>query len=359
MKHYRLLIVALSCLVFAVGWTLAQKPRVKPSSPPVAPPESGFSQTVAAVGLVEPETENIELSCAVSGLVTSIYATPGERVHQGQKLFSTDDRDIAADLEVKRAALRSDEAQLAKLKSQPRAEELPPLESKVSEAKSLLADAEVQVKLIESVTDPRAVKQEDVLRRRLNYEAARARLRQAENDLALARAGAWEPDLMIARAQVKQAAAAVTQDEVNRERLTTRAPLDGVILQSKVRLGQYAQCGPLTEPLMVMGGGQTMHVRADVDENDAWRVHAQDEAIAHVRGNAKLSFPLEFVRFEPFVIPKKSLTGDSTERVDTRVLEVIYRFRDPSISVYDGQQMDVFIQPSRNLNSALSKGAVQ
>jgi hypothetical protein len=44
------------------------------------------------------------------------------------------------------------------------------------------------------------------------------------------------------------------------------------------------------------------------------------------------------------VIPKKSLTGDSTERVDTRVLQVIYRVEDDALPLYVGQQMDVFIQ---------------
>jgi len=50
------------------------------------------------------------------------------------------------------------------------------------------------------------------------------------------------------------------------------------------------------------------------------------------------------VRIEPYVIPKKSLTGDNTERVDTRVLQVIYRFERPSFPIYAGQQVDVFIE---------------
>lgn len=244
---------------------------------------------------------------------------------------------------MKRAALDNARAQLAKLQAQPRPEELPPLEAKVSEAKAMLADAEVQVKLIEGVADPRAVKKEDVLRRQQNFNAAKARLAQAEKDLALTKAGAWGPDLEIGRTQVEQAEAAVHQDEVNLGRLTTRAPIDGTILQNKVRLGQYAQCGPLTEPLMLFGGTGAMHLRADVDETDAWRVKARAPAVAHMRGNSRITYALDFVRFEPTVIPKKSLTGDSTERVDTRVLEVIYRFRDPLAKVYDGQQMDIFI----------------
>jgi hypothetical protein len=50
------------------------------------------------------------------------------------------------------------------------------------------------------------------------------------------------------------------------------------------------------------------------------------------------------VRIEPYILPKKSLSGESTERVDTRVLQIIFRFQNPDFPVYVGQQMDVFIQ---------------
>ena len=343
MKRYFLPVLAAGCFVFAVASTLAHRNTEKAVLPPAAPPETSAHGAVAAVGLVESPTEDIQLSCAVPGMVTQLYVKAGDRVRSGQKLFSVDDRDVQAELAVKRAALHNARAQLAKLEAQPRPEELPPLEEKVTEAKALLADAEVQVKLIEGVSDQRAVKKEDVLRRQQNYNAAKARLAQAEKDLALTKAGAWGPDLAIARTQVEQAEAAMHQDEVNIDRLTTRAPIDGTILQNKVRLGQYAQCGPLAEPLMIFGGSGNLHVRADVDENDAWRVKAGTPAVAHVRGNSRLTYALEFVRFEPSVIPKKSLTGDSTERVDTRVLEVIYQFRDAHAKVYDGQQMDVYL----------------
>jgi multidrug resistance efflux pump len=347
MRRYVLPVIAAASLLFAAGWTLAERPVHRPSEPPAAPPEPASADTVAAVGLVEPATENIALSCAVSGLVTALYVQAGDHVRSGQKLFSVDDRDLRADLEAKRAALGNARAQLAKLEAEPRPEELPPAEAKVAEAEAQLSDAEVQVRLIESVTDPRAVKKEDVLRRRLAYQAAQARLQQAEKDLALLKAGAWAPDKAIAEAELKQAEAAVRQDEVSLERLTTRAPMDGVILQNKVRLGQYAQCGPLDQPLMVFGGGHELHLRAAIDEEDAWRVKPGASAVAHVRGNSKKQYALEFVRFEPYVVPKQSLTGAAQERVDTRVLQAIYRFSDRNAPIFNGQQMDVFISAAR------------
>jgi hypothetical protein len=63
-----------------------------------------------------------------------------------------------------------------------------------------------------------------------------------------------------------------------------------------------------------------------------------------VRGNRDLKTALEFVRVEPYVLPKRSLTGESTERVDTRVLQVLYAFDPRGFPVYVGQQMDVFVE---------------
>lgn len=49
------------------------------------------------------------------------------------------------------------------------------------------------------------------------------------------------------------------------------------------------------------------------------------------------------MRFEPYVVPKKSLTGDSTERVDTRELQVIFGFTRGRLPLFVGQEMDVCI----------------
>jgi HlyD family secretion protein len=87
-------------------------------------------------------------------------------------------------------------------------------------------------------------------------------------------------------------------------------------------------------------------VRVDIDETDAWRFRPGAPAVAFVRGNAELKSPLRFVRVEPYVVPKTSLTGDTAERVDTRVLQVIYSFNPAAFPVYVGQLMDVFIQVS-------------
>ncbi len=348
-------IIAVLALIFAVGAVVAMKPARHAEPPPLTPPVAKFESSVGAVGLVEANTENINLSCAVSGQVTAVYVEAGDRVQVGQKLFSLDDRDLEADLAVKRAALDAARARLTKLEEEPRAEDIPPVEARVREAEANLGNAEVQLRLIESVHDKRAVREEDVQARKYAYKAAQAQLADAQSQLVLLKAGAWAPDLAVAKSDLAQAEAQLRSVETNIERLTTVAPITGVVLQKRVRLGQYAQCGPQIEPLMILGNVSPLNVRVDVDEEDAGRVHAGSPAVAAPRGDGSLKIPLEFVRFEPYVIPKQSLTGDSTERVDTRVLQVIYRVKGENATLHVGQQMDVYIQTSSVRNPALRR----
>lgn len=357
MKKFAIPLVAAICFTFSIAWTLGSRAVTGKTLPPSQPPVDIYEHSVAAVGLVEPESENISLSCAVSGLVTGVYVKTGDRVKSGQKLFSLDDRDLRADLQVKRAALEAARAQLERLKQQPRAEEVPPSEAHVRAARADLADAEVQMRLIESVADRRAVRDEDVQRRRIGYEGAQARLAEAQKNLDLLKAGAWAPDLAVAKTSVDQAEAQVQADETNIERLTMRAPMDGVILQDNVRLGQYATCGVLSEPLMIFGGGKYLNIRADVDETDTSRMRPNTPAIAYARGDTSRQYLLEFVRFEPYVIPKTSLTGDTTERVDTRVLKAIYRVLDAKSTLFVGQQTDVYIETPVAEGAARPAGA--
>jgi len=295
------------------------------------------------VGLVEASSENIAVSLPVPGLVTAVHVRAGDRVKKGQALFSLDDRDLRAELALRRSSLELAAARLQRLRSAPRPEEIPPARARVREAEALLDDARVQLQMIERVTDRRAIREEDLERRKRAVDAAAARLDEAKGALALLESGSWEQDIAIARAEVAQAERQVERVQTDIARMTVAAPIDGMVLQCKVRAGEYAQAGPLAQPLVLLGAVDPFHVRADVDEKDAWRFHPGARAFASIRGNGGQRFPLTYVSVEPYVVPKKNLTGDATERVDTRVLQVIYALN-AGAPVYAGQQMDIFIE---------------
>jgi multidrug resistance efflux pump len=345
LRKYFLPLIALGMLAFAVVHVVTAQQAKPPLSPPREPARSSFEHSVAGSGVVEAQTENIAIGSALPGVVLEVYVPVekvGKRVQAGEPLFRVDDRALKAQLKVQEASLAAAQAQLAKLEAMPRREEVPPSEAKVRVAQATVNLQQDLADRAERLLLSRAMAEEDVRQRQLSLEVARQQLTQARADLALLKAGAWKPDMDIARASVLQAQAQIEQTKIELERLIVRAPVDGDVLQVNVRPGEYVGTPP-NQALVVLGNVHKLHVRVDIDEHDIPRYRKGARAQAMVRGNPQVSFPLRFVRVEPYVVPKKSLTGDNTERVDTRVLQVIYAIEKTDQPVYVGQQLDVFI----------------
>ena len=153
--------------------------------------------------------------------------------------------------------------------------------------------------------------------------------------------------MAVAEAQLIAARAAVAQTEALLERLVVRAPRAATVLQVNTRPGEFVTPGASRSPL-VLGDLSYLQVRADVDEQVAPRVRTNMQAIGYLKGDTKRPIALEFVRVEPYIVPKTSLTGSSVERVDTRVLQIIYRFpRTAETGIYVGQQLDLYLEEGK------------
>jgi len=305
MKRFILPIIGLLAAVWAAYSIARTQPQRTITDPPAAPPVSEFRNTIAAVGLIESSTENISIGTPLSGVVARVFITAGMNVKKGDPLFELDLRNLKAELNVRVDSLAVSRTQL-------------------SIAQARLDDLKQQLRFIENLKDKRAVSEQEFSRRQYAVEVA-----SAERDQAAAQISAAESQLRLIQTEI--------------ERSTIRAPIDAEVLQVKVRPGEFAAAATTNTPLVLLGKSKPLHVRVDVDEHEAWRVSSTANATGHVRGNSGLKSKLQFVRFEPFVVPKKSLTGDSTERVDTRVLQIIYRVESDDLPLFVGQQMDVFI----------------
>jgi HlyD family secretion protein len=225
----------------------------------------------------------------------------------------------------------------------------------VREAQANLSDMKNQFDLAQSVGDSRAISREELARRRFAMQAAESKLVNAQANLDLLKAGSWKADISVAQTDLEYAAAQVKATGIEIDRLTVKAPVDGEVMQLNARVAEYAQAGPLSVPLILFGNTGTLRVRVDIDENEAWRVRPNADAWAYIRGNRDLKTQLKFEHIEPYIIPKRSLTGESTERVDTRVLQVIYSFQPGKFPVYVGQQMDVNIDAGDAAKAVASK----
>jgi multidrug resistance efflux pump len=176
------------------------------------------------------------------------------------------------------------------------------------------------------------------------YAEATARLALAQANLALYDEAKGGANITIELAAIEQARASLRLAQTDLELRTVGAPIDGEVLRVNINPGEFALAGAVTQPLIVMGRTDPMHVRIDIDEADISRYRQGAPAVASLRGNSMRKLQLSFVRAEPLVVPKRALSGLATERVDTRVMQLIYAIVDDGARVLPGQQVDVLIE---------------
>lgn len=294
-------------LVFAVLFTTTfGNAKPPPPNQLTLPPSTPYLATVSGTGLVEANTRNIEVGSHLSGIVERVLVTEGQEVEAGVALFVLDQQ--AALVET---TLREREVQTA--------------QARLVSARVAVEDEEDQLRRVESMKAGLSVSIDQLQRRRFALKRARAAAEQAQ-------------------AELQSARAALDAARVSEERLTVRAPVAGRILKVRVRPGEFVSAGGQGDAPVLMGNDRPLYLRVTIDENDAWRFQPNSKAMAALRSNKEISFPLTFVRIDPYVQPKKNLSGDTAERVDTRVLEVVYRIEQGNTPLYIGQQMDVFVE---------------
>lgn len=308
LKNRILPAIAALGVVIAIVVAARTEHKSPPAQPIAQPAQAPFKSYIGGSGLVEASSNNINIGTSLPGIVRTVSVKVGDKVDAGDPLFAIDDRELRAELLVK-------QANLAKAKAA------------VEEARASLEDYRSQYALVRGATAGRAVSVDDIQKRRNAELLAGARLQSAV-------------------AAVAAAEAEVKSTQTSIDRLTVRAPIPSEVLQVNIRPGEYAQTGALATPLMILGNLDLLYIRVNIDENDAWRFRPLTKGVAYLRGNRDLKTEIAFVRVEPFVTPKVSLTGSSSERVDTRVLQVIYSFSRNALPAYVGQQMDVFIETS-------------
>ena len=327
-------------------------PKTGPA--PVAPAPIPFPDRVAGVGLIEPASETILIGTQVGGIVAQVLVKEGDRVTKGQALIEIDSRDAEARLASARAKVATAksrvsaaEARVAQLVARPRAEDLAEAKALVEARKAALDDAHGRLDRLLKVTD-RGTTANEQPTLEFAVALATANLADAKAKLARVEIGTYPEDLAVARSDAATATSELAASEADlalaetaREILIVRAPIGGTILKLDARPGEYKAAGPNSTALLRLGDISTLHIRTDIDELDSWRFDSAGKAVASIRGGSRLQVPLRFVRIVPDVAPKRTLTGENGERIDTRVMQVIYALENPPAFLQPGMLVDV------------------
>jgi HlyD family secretion protein len=302
-------IIAVIGIIGSIVYLMTSQPDTSLSNPKETPARTPQSQrqtgSIVGTGVTEPSSEVVDIAAHVPGVIAKVFVAPGDQVLAGQALLEIDSRNA-------RAAVSEAVARAATARQS------------INAAQTSLRVAQNQYSLYRQVDDTRAVSQQEVITRRDAVADAQAQL-------------------AVAQAQARQAEAQVVQARVELDRHIVRAPAAMEVLQVDTRAGEYAGTQGTASVLMKLGATKPLHVRLDIDENQIEKIAIGQPAVISARGDAKRQVKAEFVRAEPLIVPKRSLTNSATERVDVRVLQLIFALPQEGSQFFVGQQVDGFV----------------
>jgi len=303
------LLIILACIGVLAGIisVYIYNEKVKPEQP-LNVSYNPYIKGIYATGIVESYQStgsNINIYPEVQGRVTAIFANDGNLLKKGNPILAIDDS-------VQKEIVTRDIAQ-------------------VKYAGATLVNLEEQLQKIQK-----------------SYELDHESVSKNSLDNAINAVKIQKENVCVAKAQYKS-------DKALWDKYIVRAPVDGMILRIGIALGDYAspqgRYDTYTQamlPVVEMGiVTPYLEVRCFLDEIlvPSLPNPSRLEATLFVRGERNKSVPLQFVKIQPYTIPKIQLSNERTERVDVRVLPIIFRFKKPKdINVYPGQLVDIYIK---------------
>ncbi len=358
MKNKILIVLSLAGILAGTAAAYFFSIQQAPPPPVFNPASNPYPSGIYAEGIVESmqtSGENINMYPEVAGTVKQILVAEGQEVKKGQPLLLIDDSIQRATTEQLESAAQAAHALLEELRAEPRAETLRVSEAQVAAAQASLKTAQdtLSKNMAAYEIDPRSISK-DALDNDINGEAvAKANLEVARKQYDLTKAGAWVYDIQNQERQYNALEKSYLASTALLSKYTLKAPNDGIVLTINTIAGNYASAQGAydsytqgMDPILVLGAPQaTLSVRCYIDEILVPRLPspAKIKAQLSIRGS-NVKIPLEFVRVQPLVSPKIELSDERQERVDVRVLPIIFKFQIPKdVNLYPGELVDVYI----------------
>jgi HlyD family secretion protein len=306
MRNKLLIIFAILGVMAGIASAYIYNIKQKPLPPAFVPASNPYEKGIYANGIIESyqtSGENINIFPEVPGTITKVLVTEGQHVTAGLPLLVLEDS-------VQRATVEQQEAQAESAQAQ--------IELAKASLKSLQDTFDKQKKSYD--LDPKSVSSQNLLVTQKQYAAALK---------------AYQTSKMLLSKYV------------------IHARSEGSVLSINTGVGSYissqgsydSYTGSMTPPIVIGSLQNFLGVRCYVDEIliSKLPLPAKMHARMSIRGT-NINIPLEYVRAQPYVSPKIELSNERTERVDVRVLPVIFKFEKPKdISLYPGQLVDVYI----------------
>lgn len=310
---------------------------------------------IGGFGLIEPSAPESRLAPALAGRVAAIHVEEGAFVPRGQLLVELESAPEQAALAAAEADVAVSEAQLVRSRRGVRVEDLEALGSEMQAARSRAELSAGVLERLESAARGGGVTVDELERARRQADTDRLGALTASARERAGRTGRRE-DVLVAQAQLSASIARRDQARAALERMRIVAPSDGEILEIHFRVGEYVQPGG-AEPLLVLGDTRTLRARIDVDERDIARVAVGSRAIVTVDAHPDRAFEGRVVEVGRRMGRKNIRTDEPTERIDTKILEVVVELgADAQQRLVVGQRLMGYVAPTADRGATARAG---
>jgi HlyD family secretion protein len=204
--------------------------------------------TVGATGAMQAVT-TVTVGSQVSGNIATLGADFNSIVHKGQVIAKLDPSLFEAQLQQAKANLNQARANLNKAKSD------------LEHSKVMLLDAQQKYTRAKELSVKQLETQSDLDAAKIAVDSAQASLESQQATVAQSEAA------------ITQSEASVNQNQVNLDHTVIEAPIDGIITQRSVDVGQTVAASMSAPTLFIIAADLTkMQINANIDEADVGRI---------------------------------------------------------------------------------------
>ncbi len=275
MKKTAIWVMVAAIILGGAYFIYASKAKAPDSGYVTEPVKKGdLTASVSATGTLNPKV-SVLVGTEVSGTIREIYVDYNSMVKKGQVLLKLDQDLFKAQVAQYSANLQSAEARLMELQAG-RGMQASDVQTTIDQKKATLdkdkANFDRNVKLFKQGM----ISGMDLDAAREAYLVAKAQYEQAGGETA--KNAVTDAQIAGAKAQVAQARASLNTAETNLAKTVIKAPMDGIVVDRNVEVGQTVAASFSTPTLLTIGELGLMQVSVSIDEADVGQAQVGQEA---------------------------------------------------------------------------------
>jgi HlyD family secretion protein len=260
-------------------------PEIQVNTSPIT--RGDIIDTVGASGTLQAVT-TVQVGSQVSGNISFLGADFNSIVKKGQVIARLDPSLFDAQLQQARANLQQTRANLEKSQSD------------LERAKVQLTDAQQKFARAKELAARQLLPQSELDAAKIAVDTAQASLQSQQATVTQAQAA------------VSQSQASVNQNQVNLAHTVIEAPIDGIVIQRSVDVGQTVAASMQAPTLFVIAADLTkMQVNANIDEADVGRIRPGQHVTFKVDAYPTETFEgtVSQIRLQPVVVSNVTTYG--------------------------------------------------